>query len=178
MTRRILLQWLAAAAGTLPIPALRTWAQTAAFPGSQRAALRDLAALVLPSSLGRDGTDRVAERFELWVREYRPGADMDHGYGFTRIRSKPPSPAPAYLAQLARLPQPIARADIEVALDEAKIETLPRLPDGKHIIADLMSFYFNSSEGYDLCYRAAIGRDRCRGLDGSDSPPPPLKGIA
>jgi hypothetical protein len=47
MTRRILLQWLAAAAGTLPIPALRTWAQTAAFPGNQRATLHDLAALVL-----------------------------------------------------------------------------------------------------------------------------------
>ena len=69
-------------------------------------------------------------------------------------------------------------ATTEAALDAAKIDTLPRLPDGKHIIADLMSFYFGSSEGYDLCYRAAIGRDRCRGLEGSDNPPPPLKGIA
>lgn len=31
-----------------------------------------------------------------------------------------------------------------------------------------MSFFYNSSEAYDLCYRAAIGRDRCRGLEGSD----------
>jgi hypothetical protein len=39
-----------------------------------------------------------------------------------------------------------------------------------------MAFYFRSSDANDLCYRAAIGRDLCRGLDGSEQAPPPLKG--
>ena len=77
MRRRTVLQWLAATAGTLPIPALRSWAQTAGFPGKQGDALRELAALVLPGSLGREGVVRVVERFERWMREYRAGAELD-----------------------------------------------------------------------------------------------------
>ncbi len=174
MTRRTLLEWLAATAGTLRLASVQTWAQTVAFPGAHAGTLRELAAIVLPPSAGAG----IATRFEHWVRDYRPGAEMDHGYGFTRIRTKGPSPASIYVAQLAALPKPLNSQIVEEALHEAKIETLPRSPDGKNIIADLMSFYFNSSDAYDLCYRSAIGRDRCRGLDGSDAPPPPLKGNA
>ncbi len=141
--------------------------------------------MALPSELGRTGTDRVAGQFERWVREYRPGADMDHGYGFTRVRSKPPAPAPAYLNQLEALREPMAKGDaaakreaVEEALERANIKDLPRSPDGKHVIADLMSFYFRGSDANDLCYRAAIRRDSCRGLEGSDNPPPPLQGAA
>ncbi|HLJ45380.1 MAG TPA: hypothetical protein VKU01_05205 [Bryobacteraceae bacterium] len=173
MTRRTLLQWLAMTAGTLRLPSLQAWAQTVAFPGPHGETLRQLASIVLPSSAGE-----IAARFERWVREYRPGAEMDHGYGITRIRSKGPSPAVVYMEQLAALPKPLSAKAIETVLVDAKIETLPRSPDGKNVIADLMSFYFNSSDAFDLCYRAAIGRDRCRGLDGSDAPPPPLKGNA
>ncbi len=179
MRRRTLLQWLAA------VPGLRSWAQTASFPGKHGATLRELAAVVLPGALGRERTDRVAQQFEHWARGYGPGAEMDHGYGLTRIRYKGASPAPAYLAQLEALRAGLSSADaqvkrraIEAALDQAKIAELPRMPDGSHIIADLMSFYFRGSEANDLCYRAAIGRYRCRGLEGSQNPPPPLKGTA
>jgi hypothetical protein len=185
MNRRTLLRWLTTAAGTMPFPALRAWAQTASFPGKHGLALRDLAAVVLPAELGRTGTDRIAEQFEGWVREYRPDADMDHGYGFTRVRSKPQSPAPAYLTQLEALREALASADpvskrkaVEDALERAGIKDLPRSPAGKHVIADLMSFYFHGSDANDLCYRAAIRRDSCRGLEGSGNPPPPLKGAA
>jgi hypothetical protein len=180
-----MVQWLATAAGTLPFPALRTWAQTTTFPGQHAATLRALATLVLPSEFGSNGTDRVAERFEHWVRDYRPGADLEHGYGHTRLGAKPPSPAPTYLAQLSALRDPLSSTDsvakrkaIESALDTAKVKELPSLPDGRHIISDLMSFYFRSSDANDLCYRAAIYREGCRGLEGSDSPPPPIKGAA
>jgi hypothetical protein len=37
-----------------------------------------------------------------------------------------------------------------------------------------MGHYFNSSDARDLCYRANIGRDTCRGLGGSDKAPAPL----
>ena len=185
MKRRTLLQWLATAAGTLPFPAVRAWAQTTTFPGQEAPTLRALATLILPSELGRNGTDRIAERFERWIRDYRPGADTEHGYGFTRVRAKPPSPAPTYLAQLGTLRESLTGTDpatrrhaIEAALEQAKIKELPRMPDGKHIITDLMSFYFQSADANDLCYRAAIQRYNCRGLDGSDNPPPPLKGSA
>lgn len=104
---------------------------------------------------------------------------MDHGYGFTRLRSKPASPASTYLAQLEALREPLANSDpgvkrkaVEAALDQASIKDLPRTPDGKHVISDLMSFYFHGSDANDLCYRAAIRRDSCRGLEGSDNLPP------
>jgi hypothetical protein len=51
---------------------------------------------------------------------------------------------------------------------------LPQSPNGAHIAADLLSFYFTSSDANDLCYQARIARDACRGLDGSDRPPAPL----
>lgn len=67
ITRGTVLQWLAAAAGTLPAPAL-SWAHTLTFPGKQHSMLGDLAALVLPSSPGREGSGRVAEPFEQCFR--------------------------------------------------------------------------------------------------------------
>lgn len=169
MYRRTFFRWLAAVAP------LRAWAQTAGFPGDQAPALRKLAAVVLPSELGADGVSRTTAAFEQWVRDYRPGAEMDHGYGFTRLRSKPPSPVPAYLQQLRALnlsgDAAAQRAAVEGALQQANIANLPQTPDGRHIAADLIAFYFRSSEANDLCYRAHIGRDECRGLPGSEKEP-------
>jgi hypothetical protein len=182
MRRRTLLRWIASLGSAVRFTGLRAWAQTATFPGDEAPVLAALAAIVLPSELGPDATRAVAQSFERWVREYRPGAEMDHGYGFTRLRNKPASPAPAYLRQLEALRPALTSGDdasrrhaIEAALEEAKITDLPRSLDGRHIAADLMAFYFRGSDANDLCYRAAIGRDRCRGLAGSDNPPPELK---
>jgi hypothetical protein len=153
----------------------RAWAQTASFPGDQGPALRALAAVVLPSELGSSGLDRTVTAFERWVREYRPGAEMDHGYGFTRLRSKPASPASAYLQHLRELrltgDAASQRTSVEAVLEQAKITSLPQTPDGRHIATDLMAFYFRSSEANDLCYRTHIGRDECRGLEGSEKEP-------
>src|SRR5579871_3238586 len=70
----------------------------------------------------------LARRFETWVCDYRPGAEMDHGYGFTRIRNKPQSPAPAYLRQLDSIRPALLHGDaasrrqaVEAALEDAKI---------------------------------------------------------
>jgi hypothetical protein len=163
MRRRTLLQWLASL-GT----AVRGWSQTSSFPQNQGGALRNLAAIVLPAGVS---SEAVATKFERYVREYRAGADTDHGYGFTRVRPKGPSPAAEYVKQLAELPVPLTRAGVEAALEAAAIRDIPRLPDGKSVIADLMSFYFRSAEANDLCYRAAIQRDTCRGLAGSSKAP-------
>ena len=169
MHRRSLLRLLAL------LPPWKAWAQTAAFPGDQGKTLRALAAVTLPSELGAEGLERTVAAFERWVREYRPGAEMDHGYGFTRLRQKPQSPAPAYMQQLQALrlngDAESNRAGVEAALQQASVTALPQTPDGKHVATDLMAFYFRSSAANDLCYRAHIGRDECRGLAGSEREP-------
>ena len=102
---------------------------------------------------------------------------MDHGYTASHACApRGPSPAPTYLKQLAALRGNIDAAVVEAALREANVADLPRMPGASHVAADLMAFYFRGSEANDLCYRAAIGRDQCRALAGSDNPPPTLKG--
>ena len=169
MKRRVWLQSIAAA-----FAAVKCRAQAAAFPGRRAGALRDLAAAILPSSLGREHTDGIADRFGEWVRGYRAGADTEHGYGFPRIRSKPDLPVGRYLEQLDALGDKPSADSVRHALEDTKITVLPASPNGAHIAADLVSFYFNSSDANDLCYQARIGRDACRGLSGSDRAPAPL----
>jgi hypothetical protein len=65
----------------------------------------------------------------------------------------------------------LRRAAVEAALTQAKVTALPQSPDGRHVATDLMAFYFRSSDANDLCYRAHIGRDSCRGLAGSEQEP-------
>jgi hypothetical protein len=185
LRRRTLVQWAANVGGALHLSGIRLWAQAANFPANQDDALRALAAVVLPTELGQAGIDHTAEAFVSWVRGYRANAEMDHGYGNTRLRSKGASPAAGYLRDLDALRPALLSGDpdsrrqaVTSALDQAKITDLPRTPDGRHVAADLMSFYFRSSDANDLCYRAAIGRDQCRGLEGSEQAPAPLKGRA
>ena len=183
--RRTILQWTGRLGGALGLGRVRVWAQAAGFPANQEDTLHALAAIVLPAELGAAGIDRTAEAFVSWVRGYRAGAEMDHGYGNTRLRAKGASPAPVYLRQLEALRPALAsggpdarREAVISALEQARIGELPRTPDGRHMAADLMAFYFRSSEANDRCYRAAIGRDLCRGLEGSEQAPAPLKGRA
>src|SRR5260370_18920960 len=171
MKRRIALRWLVWWTGQIAVSGDRVGAQTDAFPVGQGDVLRALASVVLPSALGPDGLDKSSAAFERWVREYRPGAETEHGYGITRIRYQVPSPAPAYLSQLKQLREVLLHGSgaekarrIREILAEAGIAEVPRFPEGKHVAVDLMAFFFRSSEANDLCYRAAIGRDRCRSL--------------
>jgi len=184
MRRRALIESVLKVAAAFPLSGIRTWAQTVAFPATHENVLKELAATVLPESLGRSGTDAIAEQFVRWVREYRPGAEMTPGYGFPRIRKKAASPVPAYLAQLDQLAAgALAEPDLAgrrrrlaESIQSAEIPDLPQLPDGTHIAVDLMSFYFQSSEANDLAYSAAIGRDKCRSLKNSGNAPPSLGG--
>ena len=145
------------------------------FPADQGAVLRRVASIVLPSELGVTGSNKVATSFENYVREYHPGADTEHGYGKIQVRPKPPSPAEIYLAQLKNLSAAVTPESIERMLDLSKTKELPRFPSGKNVIVDLMSFYFRSSDANDLCYELEIGRDKCRGLSGSEKVPATLR---
>jgi Gluconate 2-dehydrogenase subunit 3 len=186
MRRRVLLQWVGGVVAALRLP-VRLRAQPGMTP-AQEATLASLAEAVLPTELGRQATDLVVAEFRRWHREYRADAETDHGYGVTRLRRTPAAPAARYAAQFdaletqarargqrfADLPLADRRAIVERAIADAKVERLPARPDGGHVATDLMGFYFNSVEANDRCYRRAIGRDLCRGLDGSGERPAPL----
>lgn len=166
----------------LPIPRVRAWAIGAAFPGTQEDTLRRLAGTVLPSSLGRAGTDNVAAEFADWVSGYRAGAEMSPGYGSPRIRYKGASPAAVYQRQLQALAAGALASDdlitrrqqLAMELERAGITDLSTVPRGEHVVADLMSFWFASPAAHDLAYQASIGKDRCRTLESSAQVPPPL----
>ncbi len=175
MYRRTLLRWLAAGTTVLRSSFLRADAPKSVFSPEEHLVLQNLAGLVLPSSLGDAKSKKIAVKFETYVRDYRPGADTEHGYGFTRVVPKPPAPAQRYVEQLRALPSPLTKTAVQQALAQAGVKELPRTPDGKSVIADLMAFYFRSSDANDVCYGAAIGRDQCRGLPGSEHPPAALR---
>jgi hypothetical protein len=154
--------------------------------GHDPATLAAIAEVVLPSEADRTA---AVSAFTRWIANYREGADTDHGYGNTRIRSLGPSPARNYPAQIAALDAAAKtrgaagfaaagladrRAIVEAAIADARIERLPARPTGAHLVTDLMGHYFNSAAASDLCYRAGIGRDSCRGLPGSEKKPAPL----
>jgi hypothetical protein len=172
----MLIRCAAALAGLWPFRGLRAWAQTPALPPESLATLRAMAGMVLPAALGPAGIDEQVRRFADWVRDYRPGAPLDHGYGQPRLRYAPPSPVETYVRQLRELDAAVRatgatpdrahretwRTLLDAALKDAGVDALPSRPAGRHVAADLMALYFNSSEANDLCYRAGIGRQSCR----------------
>lgn len=190
MRRRSLLQRLAGALTALPGSRRLAGATPASdLTAPDEATLRALATSVLPASLGTERIALITDRFQAWLRAYRPGAELDHGYGHTRLQVAGPSPVAGHSGQLAALER-AARAEgatfaqlspeqqrdlVASALEAARVAELPERPDGRHVASDLMAFFFRSSEASDLCYGVAIGRDTCRGLPGSDEAPPPLK---
>ena len=145
--------------------------------------LEAIAEIVLPSTADQKA---AVKAFQDWIAGYREGADTDHGYGNTRVRPTGPAPSRNYPAQIAALDAAARtrgaesfatasrddrRSILEAAIADVKVERLSARPTGAHIATDLMGHYFGSPQATDLCYRAAINRDACRGLPGSDQPP-------
>lgn len=190
MTRRLWLRLVGAVAAALPLSSLRAFAWAQSAPALNTSTLGAIAEVVLPSVLTADERAEAVTGFVEWVAGYRAGADAGHGYGNTRLRRTAASPASAYPDQLAAL-EAAAKAEgatslsalaidarrriIEAALTTpTRITQLPSQPNGAHVIADFMGQFFHGQTGYNLAYRAAINREDCRGLEGSDAPPAPL----
>lgn len=187
MKRRQALQTLATAAAALPLMHVELRADE--LPADQVFVLRDVAATVLPSAIGRKGQDEAVDQFLRWIREYKEGVALSHGYGEPRLIKSGPSPVPGYSKQISALQQAaqarggrfgalsfaIRRELLDAAFKAADVRNLPGRPDGKHVIADLMTHYFRSSGANDLCYNARIGRNTYRAIRVTTVKPQPLQ---
>ena len=175
-----------------PLTKLRVLAQAPLdLSGPNILTLKGIAEVVLPSDLDEAGRTAVVDRFVLWIREYREGADRGHTYGASVVSAPTGrSPLALYPPQFAAMDQyakqqdfeTFAAASLQVRRDivqtmlqsPQRVMAMPARPNGLNLVADFMGWYFNSAAAYDLAYNAAIGRDSCRTLDGSDRPPAPL----
>ena len=150
--------------------------------------LRDVAATVLPSAIGSKGQNEAVDNFLKWIRDYKEGVPLSHGYGEPRLVKSGPSPASGYQKQIAALqqaaqarggrfgalPLDVRRVLLDEAFTTADVRNLPGRPDGKHVVADLMAHYFRSSAANDLCYNARIGRHTYRAIRVTTVRPQPL----
>jgi hypothetical protein len=176
------------AAAALPLSRVELRADE--LPADQVFVLRDIAATVLPSAIGRKGQDEAVDNFLRWIREYKEGVALSHGYGEPRLVKSGPSPAPGYSkadhrtaavrqargGRFGALPIDVRRELLDAAFKAADIRNLPGRPDGKHVVADLMTHYFRSSGANDLCYNARIGRNTYRAIRVTTVRPQPLNG--
>lgn len=190
VTRRSFLGWLAAIA-----PAVRmAWLRVPAFV-RRRAELdttivRSLATAILPSELGTAGARRAADGFITWVREYRAGAEMSHGYGNARIRSTGADPSLRWAPQLDALEADAQkahargfsaitdeqrRAIVRAQLTSERGASLGNVVSAQHVAVALLAHFYGSPEATDLCYEARIGRNACRPLSQSPQRPAQIR---
>ncbi len=186
MNRRTLLRQLVSGAAGLPLLRVRLGAQE--LSSDHIFVLREAAATVLPSALGRGGQDEAVDVFLRWARNYKEGVPLSHGYGHPRLVRSGPSPSSGYPGQIealrqaaqarggrfGALPLETRRALLDEAFTAAAVRNLPGRPDGKHVVADLMAHYFRSSAASDLCYNARIGRHTYRAISVTTVRPRPL----
>lgn len=191
MRRRTLLHVLASSVPVLPLARVRLAAQVRSFTPEATTLLAEVARTVLPASLGPDRVSLIVDRFVAWGRDYEEGIALAHGYGDPALVKSGPSPVPDYVAQLAALdagarrsggsfaslPLESRRTLLSEALAAAKVTDLPGRPSGRHVVSDLMAFYFRSSEANDLAYRARIGRGICRTVELTTRRPAPMSGV-
>lgn len=172
-------------AAAWPLRGVHLHAQAAALSTASVGILRALAPVVLPSEIGAAGHDKVVGDFIQWLASYRPGAERSWGYGHPSPSQTPSIRTSVYETQLQSMEEwtrirgsefasisfEVRAAIVSESLEAEKIRSMPGLPNGGHIVSDLMSFYFRSDAANDLAYRARIGRTSCRGLAGAERNP-------
>jgi hypothetical protein len=182
--RRTFLCWLLSGAA-MPIRGVHLHAQAAALPADSIATLRAVAGTVLPSELRAAGQEKVVADFVQWLASYRSGAERSWGYGAPRQNGTATLDTSRYAAQLRAI-ESVARTQgsnlsalssdargtiVLASINEAGVRELPSAPDGRHVVSDVMSFFFHSGAASDLAYRAPIRRGTCRGLAGATAKP-------
>lgn len=143
------------------------------------ALLSALADTVLPQELGRDGIAAATHGFATWLRGYKSGAELLHGYGTGELSFAPESPMARWQKQLRALDR-AARGQgskgfaaatldqrqhiVRTALTGEKLTGFPAPQAAMHVALGLMAWYYDSPDATDRCYRANIGKNKCRPL--------------
>jgi hypothetical protein len=183
--------FLASLASAVPLAVIVRRAHAAAIVHltSEPATLDALAEAVLPSSLGRAGITKEVAAFREWGDGYREGAELNHGYGTSRLRSLGPTPLTKWSAQLDDLDaraqskhqrsfRDLAVSDrvelVRAVLEGQRIDRMPGIADASHVSLALLAHFYDSSAADDLCYEAKIGKATCRPLAASSGKPLPL----
>jgi len=178
--------WLA---GTIPAAAIVRGAHSAsiAYLTSAPATLDALAVAILPAELGTGPIGQVVAGFRHWIDGYRENAELNHGYGNSRLRFTGPTPATRWAQQLddldaaAQAAHGASFAALTVAQRRDLVRPalvaergIPSSPDGAtHVGLALLGFFYASPLATDLCYEVSIGRNTCRPLGESSKHPVP-----
>jgi hypothetical protein len=158
-----------------------------ALPSQLR--VRALGEAILPGELGKVRQDVASDAFWRWLSGYREDAELLHPYGSPRIGFTGASPVPRWAKQLSDL-DGAARAQFGTPFTALSVsrrqdlvrEALAAFPSARldevaaapHIALGLLSHFYGSSEATDLCYRAQIGRHKCRPLVHNERKPLPI----
>ena len=185
-------RFLASLAGALPVAIVvrRAHAAAVAHLTADPATLDALAEVVLPSAaLGKSALAREIESFRKWGAEYREGAEANHGYGTSRLRTLGPTPMTRWSAQLDELDAAAKtkhqkpfhelpagdRADlVRAALQGQRLDRMPGIADASHVALALLSHFYSGTEANDLCYESRIGQQTCRPLAQQSRKPLPM----
>jgi hypothetical protein len=151
-----------------------------------RELLHALAVAILPGELGATRTRELADRFERWISNFRPGAEQNHGYGTGELQQTPADPWPAWRRQLQSLDTESQQqhssgfaalnverrsALVSTQLEAVRTDRLPAPLSASHVALALLGWFYNSPDATDLCYRAAIGKETCRPLNEAPNKP-------
>jgi hypothetical protein len=173
----------------LSVVVRRAHAAAVVHLASEPATLDALAEAILPSALGRAGIAKEVAAFREWGAGYREGAEVNHGYGTSRLRSLGPTPLTKWTTQLDELDAraqakhrrnfrdlPVADrvALVRTALEGQRMDRMPGIADASHVSLALLAHFYDGSSANDLCYEAKIGKATCRPLADSARKPLPL----
>ncbi|MFB3069694.1 MAG: hypothetical protein ACE1ZF_03275 [Gemmatimonadales bacterium] len=145
---------------------------------------------LLPTELGSDNIDRVVDEFQQWLEQYGAGAELNHGYGTSEIDYTPGDPTSRWQDQLdglnaeaqrrfgasfVDLDADVRRGIIRQQIADDRLDRLPRAYRARHVAVGLLAYFYASPEATDLCYKAAIGKNKCRPLRRSPDEPISLR---
>ncbi len=145
---------------------------------------------LLPTELGSDNIDRVVDEFQQWLEQYSTDAELNHGYGTSEIDYTPGDPTSRWQDQLdglnaeaqrrfgasfVDLDADVRRGIIRQQIADDRLDRLPRAYRARHVAVGLLAYFYASSEATDLCYKAAIGKNKCRPLRRSPDEPISLR---
>lgn len=157
--------------------------------------LLHLAEALLPAEVEAPERAAVVDDLQRWLREYTPDAEMDHGYGFTRLRHTAPHPGREFAddledlrasardrfgAQLTELSPEQTRELVAAAIESMARERtdIPGRPGADHVALAVLASYYDSPGAADRAYGVKIRKEVCRGLFTDVEEIPPYTGYA